>query len=191
MKKLKLQVQMSLDGFVAGPNGEMDWMTWNWSEDIKNYVSELTESVDTILLGRKMAGGFIAHWTNTMNNPDEPEQHPFARKMVKYSKVVFSQTLQSSEWDNTELAIGELNEDVKAIKNRSGKDIIVYGGASFNASLIKAGLIDEFHLFVNPTVIGKGLSIFKEIEEKQNLQLKKAIPFDCGIVLMHYEPKKG
>ncbi|WP_428664247.1 dihydrofolate reductase family protein [Runella sp.] len=188
MRKLKLQVQMSLDGYIAGPNGEMDFMTWEWDDELKNYVTELTDSSDTILLGRKMAGGFINHWTNATTNPDSPE-YEFARKMVDYPKVVFSKTLTESEWNNTVVANGDLADEVNQLKNREGKDLIVYGGAGFDVSLVKAGLIDELHLFVNPAAIGKGLSIFEGLEANRNYKLAKAIPFECGIVVMHYEPK--
>ena len=71
MRKLKLQVQMSVDGFVAGPNGELDWMVFDWDDELKNYVTEITEPVDTILLGRKMAGGFISHWASVAADPQD------------------------------------------------------------------------------------------------------------------------
>lgn len=190
MRKLKLQVQISVDGYVAGPNGEMDWMTWNWDEKIKQYVTDLTESIDTILLGRKMADGFITHWTNALNNPEDPGQ-PFAAKMVNAHKVVFTKTLTHSEWDNTGLAKGDIIEEVNKLKNGEGRDLIVYGGAGFVSSLIKEGLIDELHLFVNPCAIGNGLPIFNSLENNQALSLVKASSFECGIVAMHYKLKKG
>ncbi|MBD0331589.1 MAG: dihydrofolate reductase family protein [Chitinophagaceae bacterium] len=190
MRKLKLQVQMSVDGFIAGPNGEMDWMTWNWDDNLKKYVDELTDSIDTILLGRKMTEGFMAHWTSIVKSkPDDPS-FPFAKKMVDTPKVVFTKTLDKSLWDNTNLAKGDIVAEVSKLKNQNGKDIIVYGGATFDSSLIKAELIDEYHLFVNPVAIGNGLTIFKSLQAKQNLILKKTIGFDCGIVLLHYEIKR-
>ena len=191
MRKLKLQVQISVDGFIAGPNGEMDWMTWDWDDKIKDYVNELTDSVDTILLGRKMTTGFISHWSSVVN-PTDPS-YAFAKKMMDKPKVVFSKTLDKSDpiaigWENTVIAKDGLADEVYKLKNNTGKDIIVYGGATFDSSLIKTGLIDEFHLFVNPAVIGNGLSIFKDLNDKQNLKLVKSIPFECGIVLLNYEP---
>jgi dihydrofolate reductase len=186
MKKVKLQMQLSLDGYVAGPNGEMDWMTWNWDDDIKKYVTELTDSTDTILMGRKMTGGFNAHWTNAASNPEDPS-YAFAKKMVDTPKVVFSKTLDKSEWENTSLANGDIADEVKKIKKQNGKDIIVYGGANFVSSMIKYDLIDEYHLFVNPAVIGNGMPIFKEIGQKKDLKLVKAVPFACGIVVLVYQ----
>ena len=188
MRKLKLQVQMSVDGFVGGPGGELDWMTWDWDDKIKKYVSELTDSIDTILLGRKMTEGFVSHWTNVTANPQDPG-YSFAKKMVDTPKVVFTKTLDKSNWVNTTLAKGNLAEEINKLKHRDGKDIIVYGGASFVSAVIKAGLIDEYHLFINPAVIGTGLRIFGEINNKLNLMLTNSIQFDCGIVLLNYKPK--
>jgi dihydrofolate reductase len=190
LRKLKLQVQMSVDGYIAGPNGEMDWLVWNWDDKLKEYVNELTESVDCILLGRKMAEGFISNWSDVMTKPDHPD-YAFAKKMIEIPKVVFTKTLNKSEWVNTDIATGDLTDGINKLKRQNGKDIIVYGGASFDSSLIKAGLIDEFYLFVNPAAIGNGMTIFKDLNEMQKFTLVKSIAFDCGIVALHYEPKRA
>ena len=105
-RKLKLQVQMTVDGFVAGPNGELDWMEWNWSDDIKKFVGDLTDSVDTILLGRKMTDGFVSHWTNVTADPNH-EEYSAAKKFVDYPKVVFTKTLTKSKWKNTSFSKGQ------------------------------------------------------------------------------------
>jgi dihydrofolate reductase len=190
LRKLKLQVQMSVDGYIAGPNGEMDWMVWNWDDKLKEYVNELTEPVDSILLGRKMAEGFISHWSDVMTKPDNPD-YAFAKKMIEIPKVVFTKTLNKSDWVNTDIATGDLTDEINKLKNQNGKDMIVYGGASFDSSLIKARLIDEFHLFVNPAAIGNGMTIFKDLNEMQKFTLVKSIAYDCGIVALHYEPKRA
>ena len=187
MRKLKLQVVMSIDGFIAGPNSEMDWMVWNWDDKLKEYIEEITEPVDCIVLGRKLAQGFIPHWTAAFNNPDGAEEG--SKKMVETPKIVFTKTLKKSEWDNTILANGDLVDEITKLKNQHGGDIIAYGGASFVSSLIKHGLIDELHLLINPTAIGQGMAIFKELDSTQNFNLIKAIPFECGIVVLQYEPK--
>jgi dihydrofolate reductase len=85
------------------------------------------------------------------------------------------------------LAKGDLVEEIATLKKQAGNDMIAYGGATFVSALIKHGLVDVFHLFINPTAIGNGLSIFKELDGKQNLQLVKSTSFDCGIVVLHYE----
>lgn len=185
MRKLKLQVQMTIDGYIAGPNGEMDWMTFNWDDELKQYVTEITEPVDCIILGRKLAEGFIPHWASVADDPENPE-YASGKKFKDTPKVVFTKTLDHSNWQNTALAQGDLVDEVTQLKKQDGNDIIAYGGAIFVSALIKHGLIDEFHLFINPTAIGNGMPIFGELENKQNLRFVKSRPFDCGIVLLKY-----
>ncbi len=179
-------MQLSVDGYVAGPKGEMDWMSWGWGDDIKNCVSAFTEPVDTIIMGRKLAEGFIPHWAALRANPETSD--PFVKKMVETHKVVFSKTLKESAWENTDLATGDLGEEVKKLKAMDGGDIITYGGAGFASELIKTGLIDEYRLFINPAAIGNGMPIFKQLESKLNLKLVKATAFDVGIVELYYVP---
>ena len=189
MRKLKLQVQMSVDGFIAGLNGEMDFMVWNWDGELKKYVKDITEPVDSIILGRKLAEGFIPHWATVAANPDNPE-FSAGKKFTDTPKVVFTKTLDTSQWENTVVAKGDLVDEITQLKNQDGNDIIAYGGAAFVSALIKHGLIDEFHLFINPTAIGNGMAIFKELDSKQNLTLVKATAFECGIVVLNYMPKR-
>jgi dihydrofolate reductase len=187
MRKLKLQVQMSLDGFIAGPAGEMDWAIINWSEDLNEFVRKLTGPVDTILLGRKLAEGFIPYWTDAFKKPEGPEEG--SQKMVETPKVVFSKTMASSPWENTKIASGDLSEEIRALKNEKGGDIIVYGGAKLVSSLIKEKLIDELNFFVNPAIIGSGMPIFREVAERQSLRLVASQSFECGIVVLTYQPE--
>lgn len=189
MRKLKLQVQMTVDGYIAGPNGEMGWMAFNWDDELKQYVTDLTKTVDCIILGRKLAEGFIPHWAGVAADPDNPEVSS-GKKFTDTPKVVFTKTLDKSGWDNTVLAKGDLVEEITNLKNQEGQDIIAYGGATFVSALIQHGLIDEFHLFINPAAIGNGMTIFKELDHKQDLTLVKSIPFDCGIVVLNYELKR-
>jgi dihydrofolate reductase len=188
MRKLKLQVQMTVDGYIAGPKGEMDWMVWNWDEELNQYVNDLTQPVDCIILGRKLAEGFIPYWASVAENTEDP-QFTAGKKFTDTNKVVFTKTLDKSEWANTVLAKGDLIDEITTLKKQDGKDIIAYGGASFVSALIKHGLIDELHLFVNPTAIGNGMTIFKELNSRQDLKLVKSASFNCGIVALCYQPK--
>jgi len=188
IRKLRLQVQMSIDGCIAGPNGEMDWMVGLQDDKLMKYAYELTESIDTILLGRKMTDDFISYWSDVIKKPDDP-WYAFAKKMIDIPKVVFTKTLNESKWINTEIATGDLTDEIIKLKNREGKDMVVYGGASFDSSLIKLGLIDEFLLFINPVAIGNGMTIFRDLNEIQKFNLVKSIAFDSGEVLLHYEPR--
>ncbi len=190
MRKLKLHVDISVDGCIAGPNNEMDWIDFTWNEKLMEYEDSLHEQVDTILLGRKMTNEFISYWANVMNKPDDP-WNAFAKKMIETPKIVFTKTLNKSEWPNTEIATGDLKEEITKLKNQVGGDIIVYGGALFDSSLIKENLIDEFYLFINPVAIGKGKTIFKDLKEIRKLSLIESIPFDSGTVLLHYGVKSS
>lgn len=183
---------MTLDGFITGPIGEMDWMIWDWDDKLKQYVADITEPVDCIVLGRKLAQGFIPHWANVATNENDPEQDA-GRKFTETHKVVFTKTLVSSDpavkgWNNTVLVNGNLVDEINQLKNKKGKDIIAYGGVTFVSALIKHQLIDEFHLFINPAVLGSGMTIFGELENMQKLTLVESTKFDCGIVVLKYIP---
>jgi dihydrofolate reductase len=189
MRKLKLQMQMSLDGFVsAGPNDEQLWVTWAW-EEIRPHVLELLDSSDTILIGRKLAVDYIPYWMDINSKPEDP-MYEVGQRITSAKKVVFTKTLERSDWENTILAKDGLADEISKLKNQDGKDIIVYGGTSFVSTLIKEGLIDEFHFFVNPVALGHGESVFSLLEDFRHLKLIKSIVYNCGIVLLIYEPKK-
>jgi len=185
MRKLKLQVQMTVDGFIARKNGEMDWMINNWDDGLNTYVKELTEPVDCIILGRKLAEGFIPYWAS---NP-EGEDVSGIEKINNTPKIVFTKTLEKSVWENTVLAKGDLVEEITKLKKQEGKDIIVYGGSTFVSALIKENLIDEYYLFLNPTAIGKGMTIFNDIYDSLQLTFVKSSSFECGIVVLQYKSK--
>lgn len=126
------------------------------------------------------------------NSPVTPdnEQYAFAQKMNSYSKIVFSHSLAGPlSWNNSRLAAAEAAAEIRALKDQPGKDIIVYGGARFVSGLIRENLIDEYHLFVNPVVIGKGLSIFADVQGHLLLTLVAARAFACGITVMEYRKK--
>jgi len=189
MRKLKLQVQITVDGYVGGPKGELNWMTWNMDAKLAEYINFLTDTSDTILMGRKMTDEFVKYWTNAAADPKNPE-YIFALKMVGTPKVVFTKTLDSSNWDNTTLAKGQLCDEVMNLKKQKGKDIIVYGGAGFVSSLVKENLIDDYHLFIHPVGIGKGLTIFNSLDKHQPLELVSSQSYDCGVVVLHYQLRK-
>jgi dihydrofolate reductase len=185
MRKLKLQVQLSVDGFVAGPHGEMDWMTFDWDDQLNQYVQEITDPVDCIVLGRKLAEGFIPHWAAVAADPQHPERAA-GQKFSATPKVVFTRTLDRSEWANTVLAKGDLVDEINRLKEQEGGDIIAYGGALFVSALIHHDLIDEYHLFVNPVVLGAGMPIFQALASPRRFVLETAHAFSCGIALVRY-----
>jgi len=178
---------MTIDGFVAGPNGETDWI-WipgERDESLFQKVIELANSCDTILLGRKMTRGFIDHWENVVDNKPDSAEQPLAQLMVNLRKIAFSRTQTAIKGRNLEVENGDLAAAVNALKKQPGKDIMVYGGANFVSSLISLNLIDEYFIFSVPVVIGNGLSIFKE---KKLLKLDSSTPYKSGKIINKYLP---
>jgi dihydrofolate reductase len=182
MRKLKLQMQMSVDGYVAGPEGQLDWMTREHDAPLLAFINELVDTSDTILMGRKMTPGFVKYWESV--TPASPE-YDFAQKMVRTPKVVFSKTTKSIDGKNVRVENGALTEAVDQLKRQDGKDLLVYGGAGFVSSLIENRLIDELHLFINPVAIGKGLQIFSQ---RTPLSLIKSVAYGGGKVISTYKP---
>ncbi len=185
MRKLRLQMQLSVDGYCAGPNHELDWLIWNFDDQLRSHLNELTDKADCILLGRNLAEGFIPTWKERLTDP-AGEDPWFVRKMNETQKVVFSTTLKKSGWENTVLAGGDFVAEINQLKRQPGGDMILYGGNSFAGSVIKAGLIDEFDLYIHPTALGRGLAPFTG---KTDLELVLSKNFPCGIVWMRYKPK--
>jgi dihydrofolate reductase len=178
-------MQMTVNGYVAGPNGENDWMTWNPDDEFMAFLQSIFDSSGTILLGRKLAtGGFIEFWENTANtNPD----HPFAKMIADTPKVVFTKTLDKSIWNNTTLAKGDLAEEIENLKKRDGKDIVVLGGASFASALIKEALVDEYHLSINPTAMAGGMTIFNSLENIRKFEPMQAKLYSGGKIVLSYK----
>ncbi|MBC9915085.1 dihydrofolate reductase family protein [Chitinophaga varians] len=187
MRKLILQMQVSVDGFVADAHGNTGWLVSEWDQPLKDYVLALTARVDLILIGRKLAHQFIPAWTARAGDPDIADE--YTHRMNDLDKVVFSRTQTEHGWKNTVLVNENLTEEVARLKKSPGGDIITYGGSSFAASLIQEHLIDEFHLFVNPMAIGKGLPIFHQLHQQLPVKLVSATSFSCGIVVLFYQPQ--
>lgn len=187
MRKLILQMQVSVDGFVADTDGDTRWLVSDWDQPLKDYVLALTSPVDLILIGRKLADEFIPAWSARAGDPDIADV--YTHRMNDLDKMVFSRTQTEHGWKNTVLVNEDLTEEVARLKKSPGGDIITYGGSSFAASLIQAHLIDEFHLFVNPVAIGKGQSIFHLLDQHLPVKLVSATSFLCGIVVLFYQPQ--
>ena len=184
MRKLKLQINMTLDGFVGDSKGELNWMLPEVDEKQIQYLHELTNSIDTIILGRVMATEGIPYWESVAKSKSKNEEVAYANLFVKTRKIIFSKTLKSFEGENTSIENGNLKKAITQLKAESGKDIMVYGGARFVLSLIEQNLIDELHLFIHPVAIGNGLPIFGK---KSKFELVKSEAYNNGIVLHLYK----
>lgn len=193
MKKLILQMQISVDGFVGADEGRR-WQLWewgdesDWDDELKRDFNAVFETVDTILLSRKMAGeGYLDHWGNAAAKFPKDRFYAFAQRIVEAQKVVLSDKLETSRWERTRVASGDLPREVGALKQGEGGDIAVFGGAGFASALIAAGLVDEFQLFVNPAVLGSGRRIFGR-GGFARLDLVGSRAYACGMVVNRYAP---
>ena len=186
MRKLKLQMQISLDGFVTADYGGTNF---NWDNEVKNFSVDNLNNVDTIVLGRNTAEEIISYWGGVANNPGH-DDYEFGKLMTDIPKVVFSKKLNTSKWDNVTVVEGDIVEEIKNLKMEKGKDIMVFGGSSFVSSLILHGQIDEFYLLVNPVAVGSGQAIFNSLKGSLQLKLEQSKPFACGTVLLYYTNRK-
>jgi len=182
-RKLKLQMHISLDGFVNDSNGA----NFNWEKDAKKFSIDNLKNVDSILLGRKTAEGFIPYWAGVAANPSH-EDHKIGKLLTDIPKIILSKKLKQSKWENATVINGNIADEIKNLKKKKGKDIIVYGGHSFVASLIQQGLIDEYYFLLNPVAFGSGEQIFNTIKKGLRLTLQKSRAFKCGTVLLCYTP---
>jgi dihydrofolate reductase len=192
MRKLKLQIQTTIDGFVAGPNGEFDWAFIAGKGDTEalqqviGFGVELASGCDTFLLGRKLAASnFCTYWEDVADNQPDNPWNPLAKLIANYRKIAFSSSETTLPGRNLEVENGDLATVVQSLKNQPGKDILVYGGADFVSSLISLNLVDEYYLVVNPVAIGAGLPIFKE---RKVLELESSVAFKHGKIVNKYVP---
>jgi len=191
MRKLILQMQMSVDGFV-GADGDHDWQVWNWGDDnrwdeeLKRDFNAHFQSIDTILLSRKMAEeGYLSHWGNAAKRYPQDPFYAFAQRIIDVQKVVPSERLEESRWDRTIVASGDLPREVDTLKAAQGGNIGVFGGAGFASALIAAGLVDELQFYINPAAVGGGTRIFGQAGFRK-LRLLGSKAYRCGIVVNRY-----
>jgi dihydrofolate reductase len=193
---------MSLDGFMAGPKGEFDWPLAD--EEFEWHTNELLKATDTILLGRKTYQMFANYWptasasaTGTMKSPSSAEfvvptspsnvHDEIAHKMNAYRKIVFSRTLDNVQWNNSTLMKEVDPKTITEMKEGPGKNMVVLGSAELAWSLMKAGLIDNYRLWVNPIVLGKGKPVFGAQDERHKMKLAGTKIFHSGLIELYYQ----
>lgn len=152
----------------------------NTDTSLSALVNHLIDTSDTILLGRKTTDEFTSYWESVTSSSQDYE---FAAKMIRTPKIVFSKMLKSVKGQNVRVENGPLVDTVTLLKNLPGKDILVYGGATFASSLIETQLIDELHFFVNPVAIGQGKRIFAQ---RTALSLANSVACPSGVVVNSY-----
>ncbi|MEK6821335.1 MAG: dihydrofolate reductase family protein [archaeon] len=186
MRKIVFLVHISLDGFVAGPNGEMNWI--HAPQELFDWGSTLTDQADTALYGRITYGMMKNYWP-TAGNKTNASKHDREHSAWynQSTKIVVSKTLPDEGIEKTIIIRDRVAETIREIKQQPGKNIQIYGSPSVIQELLNADLIDEFYVSVNPVILGKGKPLFHGIQKKMNFHLVETKTFPQGVVLLHYE----
>jgi dihydrofolate reductase len=190
MRKIVVSMNVTLDGFMAGPNCELDWHFQNWSADMAHSACEQLSQADTIVLGRITYDAMARYWpARSIDLTFAREDIDFAEMMNNYTKIVFSKTLKALSWNNSKLATGDLRDEINALKKQAGKDVIIYGSGKLVSSLIALRLVDEYQIWIHPILLGKGKPLFKSLTDNLNLKLSRSKTFHSGVVMLDYECK--
>jgi dihydrofolate reductase len=182
MGKIGVFENVSVDGYFAGPNGEIDWFIGD--EETAQYAKDHANPTTTILFGRVTYELMASYWPTAEAMKNDPV---VAEVMNSASKIVFSRTLDKVEWGNTRLVKNNIEEEIKKMKNKPGKDMVILGSGSIVSAFAQRGLIDEYSFMVNPIILGGGRSIFQGIKDRLNLKLLETRTFKLGNVLLHYQ----
>jgi len=185
MRKVLLSNLVTLDGFFAGPKGELDWHIVD--EEFNQYAIDLLSKVDALLFGKVTYQLMADYWPAAATNPSTPKSDvEIADKMNNLPKIVFSKTLQEVKWNNSRLVKDNIAEEISKMKQQPGKDMVIFGSGSVVSTFMQHGLIDEYRIIVNPVVLGNGKPLFKGINGKQNLKLLKTKVLGSGVVILYY-----
>jgi dihydrofolate reductase len=183
MRKIIVQEMITVDGFFAGPKGEIDWH--HVDAEFNEHSVEFLNTIDTLMFGRITYDLMASYWPTPEGLKDDPI---IAEKMNSLSKIVFSKTLAKATWNNSKM-FSEINaEEIKKMKEVSGKDIAIFGSGIIVTALTELGLIDEYRFIVNPVILGKGKTLFANLEKKPGLKLLKTHEFKSGNVSLSYKP---
>lgn len=173
---------VTLDGFFEGAKPwDIDWLEYVWGDELEQFSLEQAATADLLLFGRVTYEGMAAHWTTA--------EGEVADVMNSISKVVFSTTLETADWNNTRLVTGQVEEEVARLKQQPGEDILVFGSAELSSTLMQHDLIDEYRLCVVPVVLGEGNPLFKTRPERMKMQLVDTRSLETGGVILRYRPE--
>jgi dihydrofolate reductase len=185
MRKIISFMHISLDGFVAGPNGEMDWIKVD--EELFDHVGKRISGGDTALYGRVTFEMMEGYWPTAADQPTATKHDiEHSKWYSKVHKVVLSRTMQEERLNNTTVINDHLSERINEIKQGPGEDILLFGSPTATHSFIQQNLIDGYWLFVNPIILGQGIPLFTNINDKIKLKLLNTHQFSCGVTELNY-----
>jgi len=175
----------SLDGFVAGLNGEMDWIKVD--DAMFDFVGTMTDKADAALYGRVTYQMMESYWPTAGEKPNASKhdiEHSLWYNSV--SKIVLSKTIKEVGLKNTKVISENITDNINKLKQQEGKNILIFGSPSASNSILNKGLVDEFWIFVNPILLGQGIPLFKDISQSVKLSLIETKTFDIGVIALHY-----
>ena len=185
MKRLIVSNWISLDGYIAGPNGALDWILGDGR--LAQYETELMQQVDTTLFGRRTYDQLSQYWSAIPTSPQAMEwEKPYAQIIKGAHHVVVSHSLKDANWGKSTIWRDIDPTAVDALKAGTGKSILMFGSASVVQQLTRLGLIDEYHLLVHPVLLGGGTRLFNDSEVRIKLKRVEAESFESGIVKTIY-----
>ena len=189
MRRIVTTTWMSLDGFVSGPDDDMTFVGRFFDETMGAYESALVDGGDTLLLGRLTYDSFAGSWPQVPDSPEAGEEEKaYARQLNAMRKVVVSRTLSDPSWEHTDVLTDVRREEIEALKEQDGSDILVYGSASVVRQLTELRLVDEHHVLVHPVVLGAGKPLFAGVADPAYLTLVDATTHPSGVVKLVYRP---
>jgi len=190
MRKIIATEFYTLDGLMSDPQDQMEWVTAAFSEDLGKYEDDLYNQSDTLILGRVTYKIFEGYWPTAGDNPSTPEgEKEMANKINTATKIVFSKTLKEITWKNS-IIMNEINsEEIKKLKKKNGKDMLIVGSATIVQQFTNLGLIDEYHFMVHPVILHEGKPLCNNINEMRSLKLISTRTFSNGVVGLFYETK--
>jgi dihydrofolate reductase len=181
MRKVIFQMSISVDGYVEGPNREIDWHIVDG--EFNSYAVETLTATDVLIMGRKTYELMAAFW------PTEKGDHlGVTQKMNRTPKLVFSSTLKHVDWQNSRLATGSIADEVARLKQVPGDGLLWVGGSDLAASFLEQGLVDEIRVIVTPILLGAGKAVFGAITKRYPLKLLWTRSFSSGNFVLTYEP---
>lgn len=183
-------MNLSLDGFMSGPNGELDWHVESWSEEMSDKLLELLGETDTLVLGRVTYEAMAKYWSFRPFKQDFPRQdQAIADQMNNHQKIVFAGKPTGTRWNNTKIVHGDVADEIVKLRRRNGKDILIFGSGKLVTSCIHSSLVDEYRLWIHPVLLGKGNHLFKNMKRILKFKLTDADILNPGIALLRYQSK--
>ncbi len=182
-----LALQTSVDGFIEGPNGELDWAMADDDETWRE-MNDTLDSVDTIILGRRMYPAYEQTWLELLKNPTGTKnENAYAQRADKIPHIVLSKTLDKVAWNTTRIVRDV--EEIQKMNEKPGKDMLAFGGANLVSNLMNMDLIDELRLMVNPLILGAGKALFKDVPKRHDLRLLRVKQLKSGKIGLTYSTR--